>query len=284
MCRKLNLSLFTLLLATAPALAQFEGVLEMKMTITDKEGNTQGGGTMNVAIGKAGTRSEMNIQHGAMGIKMVMLQKNDTPDKTYNINEAGHSYSEIDLTKAKAMAGQAPSQTQYTVQKLGEEKLLGYTTQHVLVKQKNAAGVESNTTEMWTAKDFLDYETFSRLQAHHGRMVSQDGLVKALKDAGAEGMPLKSVSNTPDGGKTTMEVITAEKKSLPASTFEIPAGYTKSEGGIMDMMGSMTGPQADEARKKMDEAKQKMGDALKNMTPEQRQMFENMMKQHSPQP
>ena len=35
---------------------------------------------MNVAVAKAGTRSEMNMQMGAMGMKMVMLQKNDTPN------------------------------------------------------------------------------------------------------------------------------------------------------------------------------------------------------------
>jgi hypothetical protein len=40
---------------------------------------------------------------------------------------------------------------------------------------------------------------------------------------------------------------------------------------MMGMMGGATGAQADEAKKKMDEA-------LKNMTPEQRQMMEKMMK------
>jgi hypothetical protein len=101
---------------------------------------------------------------------------------------------------------------------------------------------------------------------------AQDGLAKALKDAGADGMPLRSVVNTPDGGKAVMEVVKVEKKSLPASTFDIPEGYTKSAGGMMDMMGGMSGPQADEAKKKMDEA-------LKNMSPEQREMIEKMMKQ-----
>jgi len=76
-----------------------------------------------------------------------------------------------------------------------------------------------------------------------------------------------------------MEVVKIDKKSLPASTFEIPADYTKSEGGLMDMMGGMSGPQADEANKKMGEAQQRMQEALKNMSPEQREMIEKMMKQ-----
>ena len=100
------------------------------------------------------------------------------------------------------------------------------------------------------------------------------GVVKALKDSGADGLPLKSIITTEDGTKATMEVVKVDKKSLPASTFEIPAGYTKSAGGMMDMMGGMSGPQADEAKKRMDEA-------LKNMSPEQREMIEKMMKQRS---
>jgi hypothetical protein len=284
MSKKLNLTLVTLLAAACSAFAQFEGQLEMKMTLTDKDGGSLGGGTMNIAIAKAGVRSEMNMQRGPMGIKMVMLKKTDTLDKVYNINDAARTYSEVDLTKVRSLAGQQQQPTtDYTVEKLGEEKLLGYTTQHVLVKPKNATAEAGQAIEMWTAKDFMDYETFSRLQSHHGRASSQEGMAKALKDAGAEGMPLRSVSTAPDGAKSTMEVVKAEKKSLPASTFEIPAGYTKSEGGIMEMMGNMTGPQAEENRKKMEESNKKMNEALKNMTPEQRQMFENMMKQRGAQ-
>lgn len=282
MYKKLNLSLVTLLVAACPAFAQFEGVVDMKMTTVDKDGAPLGGGTMNIAIAKAGTRSEMNMQHGTMGIKMVMLQKTDTPDKIYNLNEKAKTYSEIDLAKMRAMAPPQQDKTEYTVEKLGQEKILGYSTQHVLVKQKKS-GEEGMTTEMWNAKDFMDYDTFSRLQARNARGGSQEALAKALKDAGAEGMPLKSVSSAPDGSKTTVEVVKVDKKSLPASTFEIPAGYTKTEGGIMDMMGNMTGPQAEQQRQKMQDAQKRMQDALKNMTPEQRQMFEKMMQQRGAQ-
>jgi hypothetical protein len=45
------------------------------------------------------------------------------------------------------------------------------------------------------------------------------------------------------------------------------------------MMGGMSGPQADEMKAKMDAARQKMNEAMKNMSPEQRQMMEQMMKQ-----
>jgi hypothetical protein len=271
--------LFALLLAAGPAFAQFEGVLEMKMTMAAKDGEGGGGGTMNVAVGKAGTRSEMNMQMGPMAMKIVMLQKNDTPDTIYRINDADKTYTEIDLAKMREMAGQKQNTTEYTIEKLGQETILGYKTQHVLVKEKNPVNGDGMNMEMWTAKELLDYATFSKLQSRPGKGGREEALLKALKGAAADGMPLKSVTTTPDGRKTTMEVVKADKQSLPASTFEIPAGYTKSAGGMMDMMGGMSGPQADDAKKRMGDAQKRMDDAMKNMTPEQREMIQKMMKQ-----
>ena len=106
MRKRISPTLFALLLAAGPAFAQFEGVLEMKMTMAGKGGEGGGGGTMNVAVAKAGTRSEMNMQFGPTGMKMVMLQKNDTPDMLYRINDADKTYTEIDLAKMREMAGQ----------------------------------------------------------------------------------------------------------------------------------------------------------------------------------
>ena len=94
---------------------------------------------MSVAVAKAGTRCEMNMQMGGMGMKMVMLQKTDTPNTLYRINDANKTYTEMDLAKMRAMAGQQPASKKYTVEKLGQETLLGYKTQHVLVKEKTPA-------------------------------------------------------------------------------------------------------------------------------------------------
>ena len=83
----------------------------------------------------------------------------------------------------------------------------------------------------------------------------EGSMMKALKDARAEGFFVKMV--TREKGKTepltTMELTKAEKKSLPASMFEVPTGYAKQEG----MMGA----------------------AMENLTPEQKKQMEEMMKQ-----
>ena len=145
MCKRISPTLFALLLAAGPAFAQFEGVLEMKMTIATKGG--EGSGTMSVAVGKAGTRSEMNMQMGPMAMNIVMLQKNDTPDTIYRINDANKTYSEINPAKMREMAGQQQKIPEYTVEKLGQETILGYKTQHVLVKEKNPANGDLTSME-----------------------------------------------------------------------------------------------------------------------------------------
>lgn len=281
MRKKASPLLVAMLLTTTSSFAQFEGVLEMKMTVSDKEGASRGGGTMTAAVAKAGSRSDVNLQMGGMTMKMTMLQKADTPNVVYRLNDANKTYSEIDLAKAREMANQPQNDDQWTVQKLGQEKILDYQTQHILAKPKSGTG---QPMEMWIAKDFLDYDTFSKLQWRRNGPTGDQGLAKALKEAGTEGMPLKSVVHDDTGGTMTMEVVKVEKKSLPASTFEIPAGYTKSNGGIMDMMGGMSGPQADAMRARMEEARKQMQEQMKNMTPEQREMIEKMMQQRGGPP
>ena len=277
MHKKISPVLFALLLAAGPAFAQFEGVLEMKMTMSGMGG--EGGGTMNVSVAKAGFRSEMDMKMGPMAVNMVMLQKNDSPNILYRLNDANKTYTETDLAKMKEMAGQQQANRKYTVEKLGRETLLGYKTQHVLVKEQVADGGTGMTLEVWTAKDLLDYETFSKMQVRRGKGAGEEAMIKALKEADADGLPLKSLATTPEGMKITMEVVKVDKKSLPAATFEIPEGYTKSEGGLMDMMGGMGGAQAGRAKKQMGDAQKQMEDAMKNMTPEQREMIQKMMKQ-----
>lgn len=104
-------------------------------------------------------------------------------------------------------------------------------------------------------------------------MRGEAGLTQALKDAGAQGMPLKVVVTTGEGGKVRLDAVKAEKKSLPASTFEIPAGYTKSVGGIM----VATGPEAAAMKARMEAARKKQEEQMKNMPPEQRAVIEKRM-------
>lgn len=281
MHKRIYSTLLALSLAAVPALAQFEGMLEMKITTTGGERELGGNGKMMTAVGKAGSRSEMNLEMGGMAMKMVILQKTDTPDLVYHINDANKTYTEIDLAKMRKMAEQTADARQYTVQKLGQETILGYKTQHVLVTEKDPGHSKGMTTELWTAKGLLDYTTFARMQPRPGKKGGEEALTKALKDADADGLPLKAINTSPDGTKITMEVVKIDKQSLPASTFQIPTGYTKSKGGLLDMTGDLFGPLSGESKQQLNQVQQEMQEALKNMPPEQRAMIEKMMKQRA---
>lgn len=238
-------------LTAAPAFAGgFEGTIEMTMT------TPQGDGKMTVSVGKSGVRSDTQMTAQGMPVEMSVLMKANQKNVAYLINAKQKSYAEIDLVEARKMA--ADQDTKWTAKKIGKEKLLGYSTVHAEVSNDKGLSME-----VWTTKD-LNIDP-SVLEAMGGNSPSDSTMMKALKSAGADGFMVKMVS-TGKGGGTTLQVTKVEKKSVPAATFEIPAGFTKSQTGPA---GAMMTPE---------QAKQ-MEEAMRQMTPEQRKMLEDMMKQ-----
>jgi len=189
-----------------------------------------------------------------MPIHMTTLMRFATPDVMYLINDKARTYSEVDTKKAREQAAKMTGDKDkeaYSVKVLGSEKVLGYSTKHVLLSRPG----DKSEMEAWTTKDLLglSYESMKGLMRRGAQ--DEGSMMKALKDARAEGFFVKMV--TREKGKTepltTMELTKAEKKSLPASMFEVPTGYAKQEG----MMGA----------------------AMENLTPEQKKQMEEMMKQ-----
>jgi hypothetical protein len=250
-------------LAATPALAQFEGEITMKMTMRE------GSGTGKAYVSRAGARSELDMQAGRMPFKMTTLMKFSNPDVMYMINDQQKSYAEIDLKQMKEQAGKMRGEKEkdsWTVKKLGRETVNGYSCEHVLLTH----GQDSRTEmEWWTSKDIagLNYETMRGLMRRGNQ--SDEGIMKALRDAGADGFVVKMVTHE-KGSPTplaTMELTKVQRKSLPASLFEIPAGYTKHEG-MMGAASVMASPEQQEQMRK----------AMESLTPEQRKQIEDMMK------
>jgi|YNPMSStandDraft_2_1061718.scaffolds.fasta_scaffold13006_2 hypothetical protein len=261
------LILATLLCLTVSAFAQFEGEIQMKIMAAD------GGGTMTMFISPNAIKTEMNLSAEMMKMQMASLMKMDNPNIIYIINDKSKSYSEIDLKEMEKMAqGMMPTKAKYQVQKLGKEKILGYDCDHILVSDTDSE------MELWVTKDLLDYATFKKFN----QSPQADGLEKAMKEAGVLGMPLKQIANKGTAQESKMEVVKINKAKLPPSTFEIPKGYKKTEGGLMgagmDMMPDEAKAQLRESLKNMSPAEKKqMKESLKNMPPEQRNMMEQIL-------
>lgn len=249
-------------LAAAPAFAQFEGEVDMKITSPGMSG------TGRMYVSKVGARTTMELKTAKMPMKMTTLMKFANPDVMYMINDESRTYSEMNLKETReSVAKMRTEKEPYTVKVLGSERVLGYSTKHVLLSRPS----ERSEMEIWTTKDILglNYESMRGLMRRDANR-DEGTIAKALHDAGADGFFARMI--TREKGKpeptSTMELTRAEKKSVPGSLFEIPPGYTKQEG-IMGAAGVVSPEAAEQMRK-----------AMENMTPEQRKQLEEMMKQH----
>src|SRR3990172_420401 len=64
------------------------------------------------------------------------------------------------------------------------------------------------------------------LRALQMRSEERGGLFTALREAGVKGFPVRWASKGKDGkGAFAMDLVSAERRSVPASTFTVPAGY-----------------------------------------------------------
>ena len=254
----LRLSLGTMLLLPLAAAADWEGTLEMKI------GGKDVNGTSKASIGKAGARMQIEMTNaqlkemGQAGMKMTVLVRTSEPDVSYMINDAQKSYARIDVKEMQKSVPASERDRKWTVKRLGADNVAGYACERALVNQEGA----DTDNEVCVSKEIVGS---AGLFNAGRRDASSQGLEKALKANGLEGMPIRMIMRQKAKKEATMtwELVKAEKRSLPASTFELPAGYKETS-----LMGTMVSP---EQQKQMD-------DAMKNMTPEQRKMIEEMMK------
>jgi hypothetical protein len=217
------------------AMAQFEGVIEMKVTSLNSDGQPEMTMTATNSIKGTSMLIETLTNVGGVTMKQATLVRGQEPNKIYMLDREKKTYTEMDLSGM--VEGINRQQEEYEVKKMGNEKIQGHNCVHVQVKMK-----KSNVTmDMWTTKELLDWDTYSRMQ-HNNPMLRDNSFLAALRRENAEGMALKTVTDVPNGGgKTVMEVTKLEKKALPASLFEIPKDYKKSAGmfgipGMEDMM------------------------------------------------
>ena len=250
-----------LLFLAGPALAQFEGVLQMKTTADRFTGTTTSW------VSKVGVKTEMDMKSPDMekqgmgsGMKMVTIVRHAEPDVVYTLNVSSKTWSLIDTKEMREQARSGREEATYTVKRTGKDSVAGFPCEKALVTSSRGT-----ISDVCIANDVAGGSAL--LRAMHRRSGDESALFKAFADAGLTGFPVRWVTKS-ESGRTdvTMELVSAKKESVPASTFEIPAGYTRSDSAM-----PMSNPELDK----------KMREALEKMTPEQRKQFEEMMKRRS---
>jgi Domain of unknown function (DUF4412) len=245
------------------AWAQFEGEADFKITSRREKGSPMEG-TARMLISSPGFRMEWVMGTGASGrkapqqIKMTMLAKLPNPDKVYLVNDENKTYSVWD-TKAMADDAKSPRDT-YKVEKLGTATVGGYTCQNARVTSQ-----KGNDFDVCVTREFGPSADW--LAAMNRNDPEAGSWLKALRAQGVEGFPIRWAVRQKGSTEptTVMELVRAQKKSLSASLFQVPAGYKETGMAV----GGLT-PEQEKA----------MGEALKKLSPEQRKQYEEMMKRH----
>jgi hypothetical protein len=84
----------------------------------------------------------------------------------------------------------------------------------------------------------------------------------ALEKAGLDGLPIRWASNEGRDGEFVLELVKVKHESVPASTFEVPAGYTSRDSG---------------SARSASDRRARMENAMKSLTPEQRKRIEQLL-------
>jgi hypothetical protein len=259
--------------AAAIATAQFEGVADFKITMSagsDKSSPGEG----RIFLAPSGYRMEWAMDLSSLRksdkdkdagkaspapLTMTMLVRKADPGKVYMLNDDKKTYSVIDSSKAAEEHGKTPKES-FTVRKLGTATVAGHSCQNVLLTSSKGTEIE-----VCVAKDLAASSDW--LAALNRRQPDGGSWLSALKDQGIEGFPVRWVIRKKGSTQAlaTMEMTRLEKKSLPASLFEIPAGYKEAEFAIRGLT-----PEQEKAMSAMRE----------RMTPEQRRAYEDAMKRY----
>lgn len=257
-------------LASAIASAQFEGIAHFKMT-TGSSPDMSARGDGKIFLSPAGYRVEWAMDLSSMKkggesakaaptMAMTMLARKADPGKVYMLNDEKKTYSVVDVGKAVEEHGKTPKET-FTVKKLGNDTVAGLSCQNALMTSSKGTEIEvCAAKELAASSDWL--------ASLNRRNPEGASWLTALKEQGIEGFPVRWVIRKKGSTQvlTTMEMTRIEKKSLPASLFGVPAGYTETKFAMRGLT-----PEQEKAMSQMRE----------NMTPEQRKAYEEKMKRYA---
>ena len=197
-------------------LVSFEG--EIDMSVGGSMAST-GMSTSTMKMEMKGDKSRMEV--GGAGFAVVSIT-DASQKKVWTLMPAMHTYSEIDLSKTTAAAkASSLGKPKATSRKTGRtDKVAGYDCD--IYEIDDPSGALSHT-ELCLASGLSmlslgltgPFAAFAKEDDTWGEVLSH-------------GFPLRMVMRDPRGAPMiTMEATHIERKKIPDSEFEIPAGYTK---------------------------------------------------------
>jgi hypothetical protein len=179
--------------------------------------------------------SDMNFRGHKSPIPMVLIGHSSKPDESIIIDDSAKTYTihHIDTTDLNTGI-----KTESSVTKVGEEKVFGYNCVHAKIISNKKIGNFYNSTDtinLWRSKDVPMEASvkalFTQFESRTGSYMYSKETVAKLKEMGCEGFTVKMITNAKDHS-TVMQLTKSEHKTLPASMFQIPAGYKEVKEGM----------------------------------------------------
>lgn len=218
--------------------------VEYKITIDP----TSKPGSMKMFYQDGNTRTEMFWPSPQMPngeIRMTNIVMSSDIHKIYNLNEKDKTYTVSSSSEKTPL----PKEQEYEVTVIGKETVNGYASVHVKIKRKNSATEQ----EMWTSKKVNNYESYKSIESQY----TSFGMYKALADKGAEGFPVRIMTNE-RGHHFQLDLVKAETLTNDNSLFSLK-GYTLStspsgiNSGLMQQYQNMTPEEREKMIEKMKE-------------------------------
>ena len=256
MKKTIFIAMFILLFAAS----SFAGVEWRTRTVTQAEAKGQSNTVVQQVFAQDGN---VKIVFESGAYENEMFRKDSywlfkaADDSLYMVNPEEKTYARLPINAMMQMAGVVGklvkikiSNPVINVEKLGTETILGYPCLHskmlmeydmevkiAIIKSKSHERIEKET---WSTPKFKGMEEMAesfRFRDFKTGMEDLDALVEQqMKAEAGLGFPLKMITVSTSIGKKgkekeksrqVLEVLSLGSKNLPASFFEIPAGYTE---------------------------------------------------------
>jgi Domain of unknown function (DUF4412) len=247
--------------ATVTAQAQLEGVAEMRFGTTGVNPATRGTGR--VYLSGTGWRSEMEMASpetdqaaGRGPIKVVWMGTSSDTGTIYRIDEATRTYDVLLARKGRASSSRMGPENRSTVQVLGSDTIAGLPCDRVQIAPSRRRAL----IDACLSKEIVTGEWLRALR----RERAGGDLLAAIREAGLEGYPIRLETKGADGSGLTMEVTKFERRPVPASTFDLPTGYTRAD------LAAAGVAQVREPPRPMEDPEKQRKEIMESLTPEQR--------------
>lgn len=176
--------------------------------------------------------SEMDVRNSANGNKTsaptISIAHANKPGESIDIDDSAKTYT---INHFDSSDMNTEEKITSTATKVGDEKIMGFNCVHARIISKKTMGSfysSTDTIDLWKSNDVPQQPSvkvlMNRMESGRGNAMYSTETAAQLKQMGCEGFTVKMVMSSKDISMI-LQLTKMERLNVPASMFEIPAGY-----------------------------------------------------------